>query len=77
MVNDEQRGKDEDLQELMIRMEKTIEKMKRRQEMMDGKLDRLIAQLNDTDGGCGVVKKEEPDDKFIVSCLYYITSVQL
>ena len=34
-------------------MEKTIEKMKRRQDMMDGKLDELIAQLSGTEGGCG------------------------
>ena len=70
VVDDEHGGKDEDLQELIICMEKTIEKMKRRQEMMDGKLDRLIAQLNSTNGGCDVsVKKEESDEKFIVSCL--------
>ena len=30
-------------------MEKAIEKMKTRQEIMDGKLDKLIAQLNGTE----------------------------
>lgn len=70
MDDDDCRRSDDNLKELMIRIEKTMEKMKRRQEILDGKLDKMIAQLNGTEGGCsGSVKKEEPDDKFIVSCL--------
>lgn len=49
VLEDESRGRDDDdcrrdddLKELMIRIEKTIEKTA----IMDGKLDKLIAQLN-------------------------------
>ena len=60
--------RDDNLKELLIRMEKRMEKMERRQEQMDKKLDSLAMYLKSGNGACGIaVKKEEVEDKFVVS----------
>lgn len=57
VVDEELIERDANLKELVIRLEKTMEKMKRRQEVIEGKLDGLIAQLNSA-GGCDVSVKK-------------------
>jgi small-conductance mechanosensitive channel len=60
--------RDDNLKELLIRMEKRMEKMEKRQVQIDGKLDCLVQYLKNEKGACGAaVKKEEMDGKFVVS----------
>ena len=59
---------DGNLKELLIRMEKRMEKMEKRQVQIDGKLDCLMQYLKNGNGACSAaVKKEEVDGKFVVS----------
>ena len=49
-----------------------MEKMERCQEQMDRKLDSLVTYLKGGNGVCAAaVKKEEVDDKFVVSSIVY------
>ena len=60
--------RDGNLKELLIRMEKRMKKMEKRQVQIDGKLDRLKQYLKNGNGACGAaVKKEEVEGKFVVS----------
>lgn len=60
--------RDGNLKELLIRMEKRMEKMEKRQVQTDEKLDCLMQYLKNGNGACGAaVKKEEVDGKFVVS----------
>ena len=64
--------RDGNLKELLIRMEKRMEKMEKRQVQIDGKLDCLMQYLKNGNGACGAaVKKEEVDGKFVVSWIVY------
>lgn len=72
VIDLEEENRDCNLKELLIRMEKRMEKMERRQEQIDRKLDSLVMYLKGGNGACAAaVKKEEVDDKFLVSSIVY------
>ena len=49
---------DGNLKELLVRMEKRVEKMEKWQVQIDGKLDCLMQYLKNGNGACGAVVKK-------------------
>ena len=63
--------RDGNLKELLIRMEKRMEKMEKWQVQINEKLDCLMQYLKNGNGVCGVAVKKEVDGKFVVGWVVY------